>query len=300
MAIVQDPKTAQFSAMPESAIATGLVDFVLPPQDMPQQLMQYTSALVDETAEDIEPLIPNRALDDILTLICQHTGSNFGLYKTSTLKRRIERRMHMHQITEAALYVDYLKKNTHEIGMLFKELLIGVTAFFRDPEAFAELDKTLLDLLKDKANGDTVRVWSTGCSTGEEAYSLAILLHEYMEREKKQFTLQIFATDLDENAINHARAGLYTEGIALDVSPQRLEKYFQREGSHFRIKRNIRETVTFATQNLAQDPPFTKLDLVVCRNLLIYLDSKTQKRLIPLFHYALQPAASCSSVHRKQ
>lgn len=293
MAIAQEPKTAQFSDMPENAIATGRVDFVLAPQDMPKQLSRYTSGLVKDTSEDTAKhtgdMLQSKDLDDILGLVCQHTGSNFGLYKTSTMKRRIERRMHIHQISEPALYVQNLKKNTHEINGLFKELLIGVTAFFRDPEAFAELERLLPDLLKNKAHGDTVRVWSAGCSTGEEAYSLAILLHEYMERKNKHLNLQVFATDLDENAINHARAGLYAEGIALDVSAERLEKYFQKEGSHFRIKRNIRTTVTFATQNLAQDPPFTKLDLVVCRNLLIYLDSKTQKRLIPLFHYTLRP-----------
>jgi two-component system CheB/CheR fusion protein len=183
-----------------------------------------------------------------------------------------------------------LQDNTHEIDLLFKELLIGVTSFFRDPAAFEIMEKEALpELLKDKSNNDPVRIWVAGCSTGEEAYSIAILLHEYMERVKKQFNVQIFATDLDDKAINHARVGLYSDGIILDVNSERLQRYFSREDNHYRIKKNIREMVVFAAQNLIQDPPFTKLDMVSCRNLMIYLDAPMQKKIIPLFHYSLRP-----------
>jgi two-component system CheB/CheR fusion protein len=290
MAMAQDLESAQFGDMPRNAVATGMVDYVLPPDRMPEQLDQYISCLQRAPRAEAQPLLQSEAMDEILHVIRQHIGSDFSLYKSNTLGRRIERRMNVHHIQDPWEYVRYLHENTHEIALLFKELLIGVTSFFRDPAAFEALEKEALpELLAGKAAGDTVRFWSAGCSTGEEPYSLAILLHEYMEREKKPFNVQIFATDLDDNAVNLARTGLYSDGIALDVAPARLEKHFIKEDHHYRIRKNIREMVVFATQNLIQDPPFTKLDLISCRNLLIYLDARTQKKIIPLFHYALRP-----------
>ncbi|MBV8939421.1 MAG: PAS domain-containing protein [Alphaproteobacteria bacterium] len=289
MAMAQEIKTAEFGDMPGSAIASGLVDYVLPPDKMPGHIVAYVQGLKPDKRRESTPLLQHEALDEMLALLRQHTGSDFAFYKTNTLGRRIERRMNVHHLADPAQYVRYLKENVHEIDLLFKELLIGVTSYFRDPAAFEILETEALPaLLQDKAGNDAVRIWVAGCSTGEEAYSLAILLHEYMEREKKQFHVQIFATDLDDKAINHARVGLYSDGIALDVKPERLARYFNREDNHYRIKKNIREMVVFATQNLIQDPPFTKLDLVSCRNLMIYLDSPMQKKIIPLFHYSLR------------
>jgi two-component system CheB/CheR fusion protein len=289
LAMAQDMRSAKFSDMPGNAIATGLVDFVLPPEEMPAALVQYIKNL-DTKIHKESGQISEEALDEILSLIRRRTGSDFGLYKTNTLLRRIERRMNVHHLSDAWDYVRYIKDNAHEVGLLFKELLIGVTAFFRDEAAFEALEKEALpELLKNKKNGDPVRLWIAGCSTGEEAYSFAILMQEYMDTHEKQFHVQIFATDLDENAINIARAGLYSDGIGLDLSEERLERHFVKEDSHYRVRKNIREMVIFATQNLIQDPPFTKLDLVSCRNLLIYLDAATQKKIIPLFHYSLRP-----------
>jgi two-component system CheB/CheR fusion protein len=289
LALAQEPRSAQYSDMPSSAIAIGMVDFILPPEEMPAIIIQYIRNLEDKTRRPAEKHLPDEALDEILALIRRHTGSDFGLYKINTLERRIERRMNVHHLIDPWDYIRYLKDNGHEIGLLFKELLIGVTAFFRDKTAFEVMEtEALPELLKNKVNGDVVRIWTTGCSTGEEPYSLAILLQEYMEAHNKQFNVQIFATDLDENAINIARAGLYPEGIGLDMETERIERHFMREGIHWRVRKNIREMVVFATQNLVQDPPFTKLDMITCRNLLIYLDTVTQKKIIPLFHYALR------------
>ena len=288
MSMAQELKTAAHSDMPASAISMGLVDYVLPPEDMPAILHQYVRRL-NAKPDRLSRLVPPEALDEILALVRRRTGSDFALYKTNTLERRIERRMNVHHVSDAWDYLRYLQENDHETTLLFKELLIGVTAFFRDEEAFAALDQALPDLLKGKAKGDTVRIWCAGCSTGEEPYSIAILLTEYCERHQVPLNIQVFATDLDESAINIARAGLYGDGIGLDMSEERIERFFVREDPHYRIRKNIREMVIFATQNLIQDPPFTKLDLVSCRNLLIYFDSTTQKKIIPLFHYALRP-----------
>jgi two-component system CheB/CheR fusion protein len=290
MAMAQDVITAQFGDMPGSVIATGLVDYVLPPKDMPERLLQYTAGMKWTHDPEPKPLLQDDVLGEMLLVLRQRTGNDFSFYKTNTLGRRIERRMNVHHIAEPKQYVGYLKENAHEIDLLFKELLIGVTSFFRDPAFFAALEKEgLPELLKNKIDGDMVRMWVAGCSTGEEAYTLAILLREYMERTKKQLNIQIFATDLDNTSINHARTGLYADGIALDVSPERLERYFTHADHCYRIKKNIREMVVFASQNLIQDPPFTKLDLVSCRNLLIYLDASMQKKILPLFYYSLQP-----------
>ncbi|HYD16889.1 MAG TPA: CheR family methyltransferase, partial [Patescibacteria group bacterium] len=289
-ALVQDVRTAKFGDMPASAIGTGLADEVLRPEEMAAAIRDYLATVQSKQGRPRSLVDQEDALNEILVLVRRRTGSDFGLYKTNTLIRRIERRMNVHHLTDAWDYVRYLQHNDQEIAFLYKEFLIGVTAFFRDEEAFAALEKEALpELLKNKQNGGTVRIWVSGCSTGEEAYSIAMLIQEYMEKNGRQFSVQIFATDLDETAINTGRLAVYSDGIGLDVSEARLERHFIREDSHYRIRKHLREMVIFATQNLVQDPPFTKLDLVSCRNLLIYLDGQTQKRLMPLFHSALRP-----------
>jgi two-component system CheB/CheR fusion protein len=235
------------------------------------------------------------ALGKIVILIRAETGNDFSLYKKSTLYRRIERRMGIHQIDSIASYVRFLQSNPHELELLFKEFLIGVTSFFRDPAAWDHLKNEVIPaLLASRPKGGVIRAWSAGCSTGEEAYSLAIVFREVLEEIKPagHFTLQIFATDLDHDAIDKARQGLFLPNIAGDVSQERLNRFFVKVDEGYRVNKEIREMVTFATQNIITDPPFTRLDILVCRNLLIYLDVEMQKQLLPLFHYALNPGGA--------
>ena len=213
---------------------------------------------------------------------------DFSLYKENTICRRIERRMHVHQLDEISTYVRYLQESEREIDILFKELLIGVTSFFRDPPAFEKLKEMLLEQLADKPNEYNFRVWVPGCSTGEEAYSVAILAQECMEELKAYFNIQVFGTDIDEEAINFARTGLYPASIAADVGEGRLNRFFFKEEEGYQIKKMIREMLVFAPQSVIKDPPFTKLDLLCCRNLLIYLSSELQQKLLPIFHYSLK------------
>ena len=230
--------------------------------------------------------------DKICILLRARTGHDFSFYKKTTVYRRIERRMAIHQLDRIADYVRYLRETPQEVDLLFKELLIGVTSFFRDPAAWAVLGEHVLpDLLADHPAGAALRAWVVGCSTGEEAYSLAIAFREVLERSKTvpRHSLQIFATDLDPDAIAKARQALYPANIAADLSPERLARYFVEEGGGYRIGMEIREMVVFAPQNVITDPPFTKLDILTCRNLLIYLNAELQKKLLPLFHYSLKP-----------
>jgi two-component system CheB/CheR fusion protein len=290
ISMVQDPRQAKFDSMPKSAIAGGLADYVLPVEAMPAQLMAYSLSFHEAKNEDINNMTINDNLEKIFFFLHRHTGNNFSSYKKNTLCRRIERRMIINHIGDSRRYVEYLENNPHEIDLLFKELLIGVTCFFRDPAAFTILtDKALPELLSHKNNGDCVRIWIPGCSTGEEVYSFAILIHEYMEREHISFHVQIYGTDLDSSAIAQARKGIYPQGIALDITSARLQKFFTLDEGYYRIKKHIREMVVFAPHNVVQDPPFIKLDLISCRNLMIYLDTSLQKQLIPLFHYSLNP-----------
>ena len=290
--MAQDPESAKFTGMPCSAIATGLVDYVLPAAQMPRQLLAYAQGpyIVDDEP-DLDVAIPVLAgMQKVFVLLRARTGHDFSSYKTSTLRRRIARRMNVHLIKGYKQYIRYLEENPQEVDLLFKELLIGVTSFFRDPEAFAGLaEKVLPELIEARADDRMLRVWVAGCSTGEEAYSLAILLREAMDRLKTPLAVQIFATDLDTRAIETARSGRYPDGISVDVGPDRLKRFFSREDDCFTIKKEIRETVIFAEQNLISDPPFTKLDIVSCRNLLIYLQADLQRRLLPLFYRALNP-----------
>ncbi len=291
--LAQEPATAKFDSMPRSAIDAGLVDIVAPASELPGKIMahlQHTPLVARPEAGREDKT--QSALEKAVILLRAHTGNDFTFYKRNTLYRRIERRMGIHQIGKMAGYVRYLQENPQEMDLLFKELLIGVTNFFRDPAAWDQLrDQAIPALLTSRSSGQALRAWVPGCSTGEEAYSLAIVLKEAAEKfkHKGKFMIQIFATDLDRDAIEKARQGVFPATIAADVSEARLKRFFTKEERGYRVRKEIREMVIFAPQNLIMDPPFTKLDILSCRNLLIYLTPEVQKKLIPLFHYSLMP-----------
>ncbi|CAK0753015.1 two-component system, chemotaxis family, CheB/CheR fusion protein [Gammaproteobacteria bacterium] len=293
LVLVQEPSSAQFDSMPRSAIDAGLADIVAPVAELPGRILACLRHLpILPIASEPEGVAQKDDLDNVFTLIRAHSGSDFSLYKKSTVLRRIERRMGIHQLVQISDYVVYLRQNSQELTILFKELLIGVTNFFRDPPAWAVLqEQGLPALLAAHPEGRALRAWVAGCSTGEEAYSLAMLFMEVMEKIKPPapFSLQIFATDLDADAIDKARQGYYPANIVADVSPTRLGRFFVEDGNGYRINKEIREMVVFAPQNLIMDPPFTKLDILTCRNLLIYFSQELQKKLLPLFHYSLTP-----------
>ena len=290
---VQDPASARCDGMPKSAVAAGLADFVAPVELLPGKIMTYLRHA---------PLMPKSGLaqadkargglEKILILLRHQTSHDFSLYRHVALYRRIERRMNIHQIDKIATYVRFLQENPQEVGLLFKELLIGVTGFFRDPAAWEKLKTDIIPgILKGRSPGQPLRAWVIGCATGEEAYSLAIIVREALEQLNpvRNLSVQIFATDLDGDAIEKARAAVYPPNIAADVSPERLDRFFIQVEHGYQVAKNIREMVIFAPQNLIMDPPFTKMDLVSCRNLLIYLSPELQKRMLPLFHYCLNP-----------
>jgi two-component system, chemotaxis family, CheB/CheR fusion protein len=293
MVMAQIPNSCEFDGMPRSAIATGMVDFELSPAEMPAQLMAYVTHAFGRSprlATLSTPLTEN-ALKKIFILLRSQTSHDFSQYKPSTICRRIERRMAVHQIDTTEAYVKYLQQTPVEVEALFRDLLIGVTSFFRDTDAFEVLETQVIPkLFEGKPAGATIRAWSTGCSTGEEAYSIAIMLHEQSEKLNQSYKLQVFATDIDSRAIAIARAGVYPASSAVNISPERLARFFTAEpdGSAYRIHKNIRDLLVFSEHDVIKDPPFSKLDLISCRNLLIYLGSDLQKKLITLFHYALQ------------
>lgn len=294
MVMAQTPASAEYDGMPRSAIATGLVDYVLTPAEMPAQLIAYATRAFGRSPLPAVIPIPKaeNALKKIFILLRAQTGHDFSHYKPSTIHRRIERRMAVQQIETLDEYVKYLQQAPSEVDALFRDFLIGVTNFFRDPEAFKAVEEQLIpQLFAGKSAGAAVRVWSVGCSTGEEAYSLAILLAERQEALKQSFQVQVFATDIDSRVIATARAGLYPASIAADLTPERLARFFTAEsdGNAYRIHKTIRDMLVFSEQDVIKDPPFSRLDLISCRNLLIYLDAELQKKLIPLFHYALNP-----------
>lgn len=294
MVMAQNSASTEYDGMPRSAIATGLVDYELPPAEMPAQLMAYVAHAFGRPPHPatVPPAKTENALKKIFVLLRSHTGHDFSQYKISTIHRRIERRMAVHQIESMEDYVKVLQQTPTEVEALFRDLLIGVTNFFRDTEAFAALDQQAIPkLLAGKPADALTRVWVAGCSTGEEAYSLAILFAEHQEAMRQALRVQIFATDIDSQAIATARLGLYPASIVADVSPERLARYFALEpdGTAYRIHKSIRDMLVFSEQDLIRDPPFSKLDLVACRNLMIYMSGDLQKKIIPLFHYALNP-----------
>lgn len=294
MVMAQNPESAEFDGMPASAIASGMVDFVLPVAEMPAKLIAYVTHVFGRKTHSLTSPASEHEdlLKKIFVLLRDQTGHDFSQYKKNTINRRLERRMALHQLSELVEYVRFLQQTPGEVKAIFQELLIGVTSFFRDSEAFSALEsKVIPQLFVDKPAGSTIRVWTCGCSTGEEAYSLAILLQEQMKARKHYFKVQLFATDIDSRAVDVARIGAYPTSIAVDVSAQRLTKFFvlQADGITYRVNKEIREMVIFSEHDVLKDPPFSKLDLITCRNLLIYMEGTLQKRLIPLFHYALRP-----------
>ncbi len=293
MAVVQDAKSAGYEGMPSSAAGTHVADAVLSPDEMPGRLLAFARGPYlkhpDQVPENAELSEDN--LTEALRLIRSRTGHDFSQYKRSTVRRRIERRMTVHGLKNARDYIGYLHDNRHEARMLFSELLISVTSFFRDPEAWDTLKrKALPELVRARPDNHELRVWVPGCATGEEAYSIAILLAEISREMDKPLDIRVFATDLDEQAIERARRGVYPASIAADVSRERLERFFNKEGDeNYTVRKEIRDMLVFAVQNVLSDPPFVKLDLLICRNVMIYLSPDLQKNILPMFHYSLRP-----------
>ncbi len=296
LAFAQDPKDAEHDSMPRHAINTGLVDFVMPVAEMPEKLIEiWRNARHIKLPPETEPppTVSQRdadeaALRDILALLRSHTGHDFTHYKRATVLRRIERRLQVNGLQDLTAYCNVMREHPPEVQALLKDLLISVTNFFRDRAAFDALEREVVPVLfHEKTTGDMVRVWVAGCATGEEAYSVAMLLLEYAERLASPPAVQIFATDIDEAAIATAREGSYTETIEADVSQERLRRFFTKEPGGYRIKKDVRERVLFAVHNLIKDPPFSKLDAITCRNLLIYLNREAQAHLFELFHFVL-------------
>lgn len=288
----QDEKSAKYPGMPGNAITAGCVDFVLPPEKMVRELKQIGShlgaGLVEEKAEG--PTV-EKAFEEILMLVRQRTGVDFTYYKHPTLRRRIQRRMVLHKLESLRDYGNYLRGHGAEVKELFNDILIHVTGFFRDAPVFQTLRKKLFPrLLKGKSPEESLRIWIPGCSTGEEAYSVAITLMEFMTEKKSMHPAQIFATDINELALEKARAGLYHDSIKSEISADRLRRFFVKVDGGYRVNKAIREMCIFARQNLVRDPPFSNLDLISCRNVLIYLGPTLQRKVMPVFHYALRPA----------
>lgn len=292
LAVVQDPNEAEFDGMPQSAIATGVIDRVLALAEMPALIIAYAATQPHLRLDDTGALADRdrTLLLKIFAQVRALTGRDFGLYKRSTLLRRIGRRMQLHRVEALEDYLDLLRDDTDEVAALADEFLITVTNFFRDEAVFARLEADVVpDIFARRAAGETVRAWSVGCATGEEAYSIAMLLLEAAARAPEPVAVQVFASDLHETSLDRAREGFYPETIAADLSPARLARFFQREKDGYRIAKEVREVVVFAPHDLLSDPPFSKLDLVSCRNVMIYLQRATQRSVLELFHYALLP-----------
>ncbi|MBX9851313.1 MAG: PAS domain-containing protein [Cytophagaceae bacterium] len=293
LVISQDPLTAKFDGMPNSAINSGNVDYVLPPELMFEEIITHIKqGPVDNKILEMTSRENESILIEILDLIRNHTSYDFTYYKRPTIHRRIIRRMLFNEVKNVNDYLEFLYSNPGEIHQLCKEFLIGVTKFFRDAEAWDVLKKKVISELVHKKNfSDPLKVWVAGCSTGEEAYSIAILIKEELDKHRKELNVKIFATDIDKEALEHAAKGLYSEAIAHDIPAKILDKYFVKEGNKFQIDPHIRKMVIFANHDLTKDPPFSKIDLVTCRNLLIYLNPVLQKKVINTFHFAMNVGA---------
>ncbi|MGA2764294.1 MAG: chemotaxis protein CheB [Spirochaetia bacterium] len=290
MVMVQDPETARYDGMPRAAISNGVADYVRAPQDMPVSLIEYIRQSHGIASEKRREMMENQTSDmqKIFSIIRLRTKRDFSGYKLSTLNRRIERRMSVNRIETLSEYTRFLTDNPRETEALFKDLLINVTQFFRDPPAFDVLKNLLLERLSVKKDGDTVRAWTAGCSTGEEPYSLAILLQECVEQLGKYLEIQVFGTDIDADAIITARAGAYPAAVAEDLGEDRARRFFVRTDNQLQVKKELREKLVFAIQDITNDPPFSRMDLISVRNVLIYLGGDLQRRLIPVLHYALR------------
>ncbi|MDP2286538.1 MAG: chemotaxis protein CheB, partial [Pseudohongiella sp.] len=297
LTMVQTPESAQFDSMPNSIIASGCADIIAAAADLPVRILAFVQQTKqrklapDADKKEHAAIAPSAPLQQIILHLQHHTRHDFSLYKSSTLLRRIERRMAIHALDTIELYSAFLANNTQEIDLLFKELLIGVTSFFRDDEVWNYLSSTTLpELLAHNVEQSSLRAWSVGCSTGEEAYSLAMIFREVIDRlpAYKTCNLQIFASDLSADAIASARRAQYPLNIEDQISPTRLARFFTRHTNYYQINQEIRDMVLFAQHDVVLNPPFTRLDLIVCRNLLIYFDAELQRRLLPLFHYSLR------------
>jgi two-component system CheB/CheR fusion protein len=283
LVIAEDPLSAKYDNMPRSAISTNCVDFVLSAKNIPEQLIKWLNAK-EEKDDELSP-----ELQQIFILLRARTGHDFSSYKLNTINRRIERQMYTHNISTLAEYVRFLRLHPIEVENLFKDLLIGVTSFFRDPETFEFLKTAIFPkILENKPQDYSIRIWVPACSSGEEVYSIAIALCECMDEIKCYRNVQIFGTDIDLAALEVARSGCYSEAISSNVNSERLERFFVKQKNGYKIKKQIRQMIVFGAQNIVKDPPFTKLDFISCRNLLIYLNAQLQKKIFPLFHYSLK------------
>lgn len=288
--LVQEPSSARFDSMPASAIAANLADHVLVPEDMPDVLVHYASHAYVKGSDLVDDEQSGEgSIDPVLALLRNRAGHDFRLYKRSTLTRRVHRRMGLCNLNKVADYVGFLRSQPGELDALARDLMINVTSFFRDPEAWTALDEMILTpLVAERASGAAIRLWVPACATGEEAYTLAMLLVDRAETAGKRFDIKLFATDSRDDNLDTARAGIYAEGAVTQIPPQLLERHFDRLDGNYRVKEDLREMVVFASHNLLRDPPFSQIDLVSCRNLLIYLDPVAQKRALALMHFALQ------------
>jgi two-component system CheB/CheR fusion protein len=280
IAIAQEPQSAAFPGMPRSAIGTGIIDLVLRPEEMPESLVGLARhAYVRQPEKTVEEAAPEQQLGALLTLLRAQSKRDFSSYKTTTLLRRIRRRMGLHRIDSLPGYTERLRSDRDELKALAADLTINVTGFFRDPEAWSTLaERVIAPLVRERAADAAIRVWVPACSTGEEAYSIAIMINEQAEAVGKRFDLRLFATDVSADVLSAARSGHYPGSIALDVGEQRLARFFEIQDDAYDVRQALRETITFAPQNLLQDPPFSRLDLISCRNLLIYLKAAWQVR----------------------
>ena len=289
LVIVQDPDDASYDGMPRSAINAGVADIIATAEEMPEKLIEYVKGAYGRPAERRRKSLETAtdSLNQILSIVRSRTKRDFSGYKVSTMNRRVERRMSINRVQELEDYIRLLRESPEEVEDLTKDFLIQVTSFFRDPQVFAALEKQLKALIESKNPGEGIRVWTAGCSTGEETYSVAILVEKCLVELGRSTDFHVFGTDLDPDAIDTARTGVYPESIGADVGPERLEKYFTRKDTSYQINRRIRERVIFSVHDLISDPPFSRMDCVVARNLLIYLDSETQKQVLPVLRYAL-------------
>lgn len=291
MLMAQDPDSAISGSMPQSAIDTDLVDYILPPEKLPEKLISYLKGIDQISPEKmiLKDKKSHNSLQKILILIKNKTGHDFSLYKESTINRRVVRRINIHQIDNISDYLKYIQEHPNEINTLFKELLINVTSFFRDPEAFKHFENEIKsEVLDKKVDGERVRIWVPGCATGEEVYSIAIILQEYVDETEKHLEIQLFGTDIDEEAINIARSATYPSTIVDNVSQERMHKFFTKTKGSYRVKKNIREMAIFAPHDVLINPPFSKLDIISCRNVLIYMNKDAQKKILSAFTYALK------------
>ena len=295
VAFAQDPKSAGYPGMPESAILAGCVDFVLPPEEIARELIRLQHLpYAKRTAAMLEaepPLVGAADLQKILQILRTATGVDFSLYKTGTIKRRVARRLILQKIENLQRYGTYLEHNPLEVAALYQDIFIHVTSFFREPEMFAALQRRVLPMLMaNRLQGEPLRIWVPGCSTGEEVYSIAITLLEFLDKRASGAAIQVFGTDISAPAVDTARAGTYSEAAVANVSPERLKRFFVKVGDSYQIGKRVRERCVFARHDLGKDPPFSKLDLISCRNVLIYMSAPLQERVLSFFHYALKPA----------